>query len=50
MRLATPGPSEIDLPVLLGQPRPRLRAYPQETVITEKAEALVSLGLGNTRL
>lgn len=46
----TPGPEEIELPTLLGLPRPRLRAYPQETVIAEKTEALVKLGMGNTRL
>jgi hypothetical protein len=46
----TPGPEEIELPTLLGLPRPRLHAYPQETVIAEKTEALVKLGMGNTRL
>ena len=46
----TPAPMEIELPALLDKPRPRLRAYPQETVIAEKTEALVQLGLGNTRL
>jgi hypothetical protein len=46
----TPGPEEIELPTLLGLPRPRLRAYPRETVVAEKTEALVKLGMGNTRL
>ena len=31
-----PGLNEVDMPVLLDLPSPRLRAYPQETVIAEK--------------
>lgn len=46
----TPGPQEVEVPTLLSQPRPRLRAYPRETVLAEKTEALVSLGINNTRL
>jgi predicted nucleotidyltransferase component of viral defense system len=45
-----PGLDEIQLPVLLDQPAPRLRAYPPETVIAEKFQAMVMLGLANTRL
>ena len=45
-----PGLVEIDLPVLLDQPSPRLRAYPYEAVIAEKFQAMVALGLANTRL
>jgi predicted nucleotidyltransferase component of viral defense system len=45
-----PGLVDIDLPVLLGQPAPRLRAYPYETVIAEKFQAMALLGLANTRL
>lgn len=45
-----PGLSEIDLPVLLDQPAPRLRAYARETVIAEKFQAIVSLGRANTRM
>jgi predicted nucleotidyltransferase component of viral defense system len=45
-----PGLNEIELPVLLDQPAPRLRAYPPETVIAEKFQAIVMLGLANTRL
>jgi predicted nucleotidyltransferase component of viral defense system len=36
--------------VLLDQPAPNLRAYPYETVIAEKFQAMVALGLANTRL
>jgi hypothetical protein len=31
-------------------PGPRLMAYPKETVIAEKLEALVKLGIANTRM
>jgi hypothetical protein len=45
-----PAPVEIEFPTLLGMPSPRLRAYPPETVIAEKLEAMVSLGLTNSRM
>jgi hypothetical protein len=45
-----PGLNDIELPVLLNQPAPNLRAYPYETVIAEKFQAMVALGLANTRL
>jgi predicted nucleotidyltransferase component of viral defense system len=45
-----PGLDQIELPVLLDQPAPSLRAYPPETVIAEKFQAMVMLGLANTRL
>jgi predicted nucleotidyltransferase component of viral defense system len=45
-----PGAEDIDLPVLLDMPLPRLRAYPQETVIAEKLHAMVVLGLANSRM
>jgi Nucleotidyl transferase AbiEii toxin, Type IV TA system len=47
----TPGPEDIELPTLLKDlPAPRLRAYPRATVVAEKFEALVSLGMANSRL
>jgi predicted nucleotidyltransferase component of viral defense system len=45
-----PGLEDIQLATLLNQPAPRLRAYPPETVIAEKFEAMVHLGMANTRL
>ena len=45
-----PGLVEIDLPVLLDQPAPHLRAYPYETVIAEKFQAMVELGRANSRM
>jgi len=46
----TPAPVQIDYPVLLDMPAPRLRAYPVETVVAEKFEALVTRGIVNSRL
>jgi hypothetical protein len=44
-----PGIEDVDLPVLLDQPAPRLKAYARETVIAEKFQAMIILGLANTR-
>ncbi len=47
----TPAPEETDYPVLLDDlPAPRLRVYPRYTVIAEKFEAIVSLGIANSRM
>src|SRR5712664_2284529 len=46
----TPAPVEIDYPTMLDAPAPHLRAYPVETVVAEKFEALVTLGMANSRL
>ena len=48
--VVTPGPSELEYPVLLDQPAPRLNAYPRETVAAEKFEAMVALDLANSRM
>jgi predicted nucleotidyltransferase component of viral defense system len=45
-----PGVEDIELPVLLGMPPPRLRAYAPETVIAEKLHAMVILGRANSRM
>ncbi len=45
-----PGPVEVVYPTLLEQPPPRLLAYPRETVIAEKYQAIVMLGIGNSRM
>ena len=45
-----PGPTEVEYPTLLDFPAPVLRAYPKETVIAEKLEALTKLGLLNSRI
>lgn len=46
----TPAPAEIDYPTLLDGPALRVRAYPRETVVAEKLEAITSLGLVNSRM
>jgi hypothetical protein len=48
--IVTPAPSRTDYPTLLEFPAPRLLAYPKETLIAEKLEALVKLGIANTRM
>jgi predicted nucleotidyltransferase component of viral defense system len=45
-----PAPQEIQFPPMLDFPTARLRAYPKETVVAEKLEALVKLGMANTRM
>jgi predicted nucleotidyltransferase component of viral defense system len=45
-----PGLEDIELPVLLDLPSPRLRAYARETVIAEKFQAMTVLGLANSRM
>lgn len=46
----TPAPVEIVFPTLLPMPAPRLLAYPKETVVAEKLNALVELGVANSRM
>jgi len=47
----TPAAEQVDYPVLLDDLNPpRLGAYPVYTVIAEKLEAIVSLGMVNSRL
>ena len=36
--------------MLAGLPAPRIRVYPRYTVVAEKFEAIVSLGMANSRL
>jgi hypothetical protein len=49
--IVTPAPQLISLPAMLSDlPTPLLYAYNRETVITEKFEAMVLLGIGNTRM
>ena len=48
--IVTPAPEEIVYPTLLPFPPPQIRAYPKETVVAEKYEAMVSLGITNSRM
>lgn len=45
-----PIPQEIEYPVLLDQPAPRLRAYALETAVAEKLHVMVHLGEINSRM
>jgi len=45
-----PDAQEIIYPTLLDLPAPRIKAYPRETVIAEKLQAMVALGAANSRL
>ena len=45
-----PRAEEMTYPVALGDPAPVLRAYRPETVIAEKLEAIVSLGIRSSRI
>lgn len=47
----TPGPEEAVYPTMLDdQSAPRLKVYPRATVVAEKLEAIVSLGMTNSRM
>lgn len=46
----TPAPVETKYPTLLRAPHPRLLTYPKETVVAEKFEAMVKLGIANSRM
>ena len=45
-----PEPGWVDYPTLLDLPAPRILAYEPATAVAEKFEALVDLGLANSRL
>jgi hypothetical protein len=46
----TPAAVDLEFPPLLDTPPPRLKAYPKETVVAEKVEAIVDLGEANSRM
>jgi hypothetical protein len=48
--LVDPPPAELTFPVLLPLDAPVLRAYPPEAVIAEKFQAMVVLGIANSRM
>jgi predicted nucleotidyltransferase component of viral defense system len=45
-----PAPVREVLPSLLGHEPPRVLVYPREAMVAEKAEAMVSLGMTNSRM
>jgi hypothetical protein len=44
-----PGPEETEYRTILGDPSPRILAYPRESVVAEKLNAMVTLGERNSR-
>ena len=46
----TPAPEYVVLPSLLDVDAPRVRAYPRETVVAEKVQAMVQFGIANSRM
>lgn len=46
----TPRPEYVTLPALLDFDPPRVRAYPRETAVAEKLQAMVALGIANSRM
>lgn len=46
----TPAPSMAEYPAMLDLPAPTIRAYPPETVVAEKYQAIVELGSTNSRM
>ena len=47
----TPAATHLEFPTLLADmAAPNVLAYPTETIIAEKAEAMVHLGLSNSRM
>ena len=45
-----PAPEESTFPVMLEMGSPRLKTYPPEVVIAEKLQAMVQLGIANSRM
>jgi hypothetical protein len=48
--VVTPAAAPTDYPTILDFPAPRLNGYSRETVVAEKFEAMVKLGLVNSRM
>lgn len=48
--IITPNSEEIEYPTLLDLPSPRIHAYPKESVVSEKLQAMVFLGMPNSRM
>ncbi len=46
----TPPPSLAAFPAILNYPQPHLLCYPRETVVAEKLDAVVQLGMANSRM
>ena len=48
--IVTPRVVDTEFPTILDFPAPQIRTYPREAVVAEKFEAMVRLGMANTRM
>ena len=48
--IIVPGPVEIEYPVILNLPKPHLKGYTRESAIAEKFQAMLALGIVNSRM
>lgn len=48
--VVSPKPRVVEYPTLLDFPAPKIRAYSPEPVVAEKFQAIVALGIANTRM
>jgi len=46
----TPEAPILEIPTLLDLPKPRMRTYPPETVVSEKLQIMVDFGIANSRM
>jgi len=48
--VVTPAPKKLKYPILLDFPAPHVYGYPRETVAAEKFQAMIVLGMANSRM
>ncbi len=48
--VVTPAPERVEFPTLLDSPAPQLRAYSRYTMVAEKFQAMLQLGMANSRM
>lgn len=48
--VVTPAPVRVEYPTLLNLAAPVLSAYPRETVVAEKFQTMIKLGMANSRM
>lgn len=48
--VVVPDPEKSEYPVLLNHPQPEIKTYPREAVVAEKVDAMILLGIRNSRM
>jgi hypothetical protein len=48
--VVTPSPEILEYPTLLDFPAPQIYGYPRETIVAEKFQAMIVLGMANSRM